>query len=181
MFIALVSLLLSIHAGTVKAKELSSDETVQNEQETNEADLLTDSGNQTILRFQTMVGVNPPFTGTANPIRGITGGGLPWVLSDARGILKADGTLRVRVRGLVIPVAPFNGTNPAPNFRAIVSCMSVDNTGTPIIANVQTGLFPANTLGDSNIKEKIALPKPCIAPIIFVTSPTGAWFSATGF
>jgi len=26
----------------------------------------------------------------------------------------------------------------------------------------------------------VGLPQPCIAPIVFVTSPTGAWFAATG-
>jgi hypothetical protein len=27
----------------------------------------------------------------------------------------------------------------------------------------------------------VDLPSPCIAPIVFVTSPNGAWFAATGF
>jgi hypothetical protein len=26
----------------------------------------------------------------------------------------------------------------------------------------------------------VSLPSPCIAPIVFVTAPTGAWFAATG-
>jgi hypothetical protein len=26
----------------------------------------------------------------------------------------------------------------------------------------------------------VALPSPCFAPIIFVTSPTSAWFAVTG-
>ncbi len=175
LLVALAFLVIS--AGNISAKEQKGDETP----DPTEVEDEMGPSNPTILKFRTMVGVAPPYTGTANPIRGISGGGLPWVLSDGKGMLRADGTLRVKVRGLVIPVAPFNGTNPAPNFRATVSCMSVDDTGAPIIANVQTGLFPANTLGDSDIKEKLDLPKPCIAPIIFVTSPTGSWFSATGF
>ena len=31
------------------------------------------------------------------------------------------------------------------------------------------------------ISDTIVLPQPCIAPIVFVTSPGGAWFAATGF
>ena len=34
--------------------------------------------------------------------------------------------------------------------------------------------------GDAEIEAKLDLPNPCIAPIIFVTSPTGSWFSVTG-
>jgi hypothetical protein len=43
-----------------------------------------------------------------------------------------------------------------------------------------TDLFPASPAGDSHIRDTVALPSPCVAPIVFVTSPTGAWFSATG-
>jgi hypothetical protein len=161
LLVALALLFMNITAGNIAAKQ--------------EDDSLPE-----VLKFHTMVGVAPPFTGGDNPIRGIPGGGLPWVLSEGRGLLQSDGTLKVKVRGLVIPVEPFNGTNPVENFRAIVSCLSVDEGGNPITVNVQTGLFPANTLGDSEIKETLDLPEPCIAPIIFVTSPGGAWFAATG-
>ena len=136
--------------------------------------------NPVILSFDTMVGVDGPYKGATNPIRGINGGGAPWVIAEGRGVLKADGSLRVKVRGLVIPISPFNGTNPSATFRATVSCMTIDELGNATVENVQTAAFPANTLGDANIKEKIDLPSPCIAPIIFVTSAGGAWFSATG-
>jgi hypothetical protein len=52
--------------------------------------------------------------------------------------------------------------------------------------NVTTGLFPA-TLGpaasgggNAIIDTTIAVPYPCIAPISFVTSPGGSWFTVTG-
>jgi hypothetical protein len=64
---------------------------------------------------------------------------------------------------------------------AIVSCLSKDAGGNAITANVQTGLFPADTAGNSEIEDTVSLPEPCIAPIVFVTSPGGAWFAATGF
>ncbi len=144
----------------------------------------------TILRFKTMVGVPVQFTGTQSPIRGINGGGLPWVVTDsAKGRLRTDGRLNIDVRGLVInPAAasPLAGTNPSATFRATVSCETVMN-GAPAVVNVQTEQFPATTGpanqggGDSRINAIVDLPRPCIAPIVFVTSPAGAWFAATGF
>jgi hypothetical protein len=90
----------------------------------------------------------------------------------------------VKVRGLVLarraPVpANLQGTNPVPQFKAIVSCVTADGAAVTTI-NVETDLFPASPAGDSHIRDTVALPSPCVAPIVFVTSPTGAWFSATG-
>jgi hypothetical protein len=36
--------------------------------------------------------------------------------------------------------------------------------------------------GDSTINAQVSLPQPCIAPIVFVTGPTGTdvWFAVTG-
>ncbi len=135
-----------------------------------------------ILEFDTMVGLSQAFTGTQNPIRGINGGGLPWTLTSASGELKANGHLEVRVTGLVFAAGPNTGSNTVANFRAIVSCLKADGT----VENVITGNFPA-TLGpaasgggNANIEADLTLPQPCIAPIVFVTSPGGAWFAATG-
>src|SRR5512135_2950381 len=64
----------------------------------------------TIMEFGTMAPVTGPFVGTANPIRGINGGGLPWQISSAHGELSGSGKLEVSVRGLVLfdgpPVPP---------------------------------------------------------------------------
>lgn len=137
-----------------------------------------------VLQFNTMVGVPRPYTGPDNAIRGVPGGGRPWVIEFAKGKLSPDGDIDVMVGGLVIdpnePV-PVAGTNPSPFFKAIVSCMSKDATGSAVIVNVSTQNFPADTAGNAHIKDTITLPQPCIAPIIFVTSPTGSWFAATGF
>ncbi len=141
-----------------------------------------------ILEFDTMVGVPRPYTGATNAIRGVPGGGLPWVVSSVEGELKASGELEIQVFGLVFdPNDPdviargIGGTNTVPNFKAIVSCLSKDANGNPTTVNVSTGLFPADSAGNSKIEAQVSLPQPCIAPIIFVTSPGGAWFAATGF
>jgi hypothetical protein len=137
-----------------------------------------------VLRFHTMAPVTGPYVSTPNPLRGIPGGGLPWVIKSARGSLDSDGHLVVRVRGLVLadqsPVpAALRGTNPLPDFRAVVSCQSIGAGDSATIANVTTGDFAANSAGDSTINASVNLPSPCIAPIVFVTGP-GFWLAATG-
>lgn len=141
-----------------------------------------------ILEFGTMIGVPRPYTGTTNAIRGVPGGGLPWVVASAEGELSANGRLEITVLGLVLdPNDPAviasgrAGINPSPTFKAIVSCLSKDAAGNPTTVNVSTGLFPADSAGNSHIEETLTLPQPCIAPIIFVTSGGGSWFAATGF
>jgi hypothetical protein len=135
-----------------------------------------------ILAFDTMVGVPQAFTSNAQPqlnIRGIIGGGLPWVIGRGTGGLSADGDLNVKVRGLVLA-----GTlaNPVATFAATVSCLAADGT----TVNVRTAAVPA-TLGlasagggNATIKADLMLPHPCIAPIVFVTNSGGSWFASTG-
>src|SRR3954454_6583486 len=136
-----------------------------------------------VLAFHTMVGVTEPFTGTANPVRGLGGGGLPWQLDRARGRLRSDGRLEVRVEGLVLarraPVpANLQGTNPISQFRVIVSCLT---PAQPEGADpIKTDLVDASPDGDARIDTTVDLPTPCVAPIVFVTSPGTAWFAATG-
>jgi hypothetical protein len=145
------------------------------------------AGMPTIYEFNTMVGVPRPYTGNANPIRGINGGGFPWVIGSANGELKANGKLEVKVQGLVIDpndpnaiTAGVAGRNPSATFIAIVSCLSKDASGAATTSNVQTKAFPASSTGNSKIEDTVSLPQPCIAPIVFVASPGGAWFAATG-
>ncbi len=146
-----------------------------------------------ILEFNTMVGVPKAYTGKLNPIRGIDGGGLPWVINSANGELNSNGNLVVNVRGLVLDpndpaviAAGLAGVNPVAEFKVIVSCQSLDASHNAIITNVSTAAFPATTGpastggGDAHVETHLVLPRPCIAPIIFVTSPGGAWFAATG-
>jgi hypothetical protein len=136
-----------------------------------------------VLEFNTMIGVPRPYTGATNAIRGVPGGGVPWVIEFGRGKLSPDGSVDVLVKGLVIdpnePIA-IAGTNPSPVFKVIVSCLSKDANGSAVTLNVSTQNFPADSAGNAHIKDTISLPQPCIAPIIFVTSGGGNWFAATG-
>ncbi|MDI6854905.1 MAG: hypothetical protein QME75_15035 [Deltaproteobacteria bacterium] len=145
------------------------------------------TGKETVLEFKTMVGVDGPFLGNANPIRGVPGGGRPWVLDLAHGRLRADGDLDILVKGLIIPASegPQFGINPAGAFRAIVSCLTVDGFGNVVEENIITDPEDTQMIGDpengdAHIRARIDLPDPCVAPIIFVTSQGGSWFASTG-
>jgi hypothetical protein len=139
-----------------------------------------------ILKFDTMVGVPSGLIGTNSqtPLRGISGGGIPWTVADASGELRANGHLEIEVQGLVLAAGANAGSNPVGTFRGLVSCVKSDGT----FDNILTDPFPATTGlasaggGNATIEADLTLPQPCIAPIIFVTSGTsGAWFAATGF
>jgi hypothetical protein len=137
-----------------------------------------------ILEAQTMVGVPAGLTGAQalTPLRGIAGGGIPWTLASGKAELSATGHLEIKVRGLVLATGANAGSNPAATFRGLVSCVRADGT----FANILTDPFPATTGpasaggGNSKIEATVALPSPCIAPIVFVTSAGGSWFAATG-
>jgi hypothetical protein len=47
------------------------------------------SGGGTVLEFKTMVGVDGPFRGAANAIRGIPGAGAPWRIDDVSAVTAA--------------------------------------------------------------------------------------------
>jgi hypothetical protein len=132
---------------------------------------------RTVLKFETMAPVVPPYTGPANPIRGVNGGGVPWKVASAEGRLRADGRLTIEVDGLVLV---STGVNPSPTFRGVVSCLSSDAAGAPTTVNVSTDTVPATSTGNAEINAKVALPSPCFAPIVFVTSGGGNWLAVTG-
>jgi len=133
-----------------------------------------------ILAFDVMTPVVSPYTGSSTPIRGINGGGVPWAIASGSGELTTGGALKVEVQGLVVA---STGSNPVANFKAIVSCQTVDG----LVTNVSTGLFAASPGlasaggGNADIEAQLTLPSPCIAPIVFVTSAGGSWFATTGF
>ncbi len=132
-----------------------------------------------VLEFDTMAPVVAPFTGTANPIRGIAGGGVSWQIASARGELSRDGSLELEVNGLVIVAS---GVNPVSAFRAVVNCLTADSPTDGV--NVFTDPVPATATGDAKFEAQLDLPHPCVAPIVFVTNgktaAPGAWFAATG-
>ncbi len=137
-----------------------------------------------VLDAKVLGPVSEPYTGATNAVRGVSGGGLPWVIGDASADLRADGRLHVDVEGLVLarraPVpANLQGTNPIPRFGAIVSCLTTVG-GAATTANLATSTVPASSAGDAELDTTVNLPSPCFAPIVFVTTPGGAWLAVSG-
>jgi hypothetical protein len=124
------------------------------------------------LQFESMTPVTGSAVGTVND-RGLTGGGKPWMITSGTGELDRDGRLHVSVTGLVIPVAPFNGTNPLSQFAAVVSCLTPRHG----IVNLLTAPVATNPAGNATIDTTVALPRGCHKPEVFVTSAGGAWFA----
>ncbi len=141
-----------------------------------------------VLNFDTMVGNTAPFIGAAGRMRGIDAAPLPWTVESVQGELNADGRLNIDVDGLVLandPSVPasLRGTNPVPFFAGVVSCLT-SGSGGVVRRNLITANFPASMPGGvAHIHQVVNLPQPCVAPVVFVTSPgpTGfVWFAVTG-
>lgn len=126
-----------------------------------------------VLKFDSMTPISGNLVGT-DAIRGVPGGGLPWAVESARGRLDENGKLKLKVTGLVLA---DSGTNPAPTFRGLVSCIGDDGTEA---APVATADFPTDVDGNVIIEETLSFSGPCLAPIVFVAGPEGQWFAVTG-
>src|SRR5262245_38899960 len=143
------------------------------------------SSRSVVLRFSTMYAVDGPFVGEENPIRNIPGDGLPWAIRSADGVLLSDGTLTIAVRGLVFTKDPevppaLRGINDEDHFRGIVSCLTEEGDSVGL-SNVATVGFPATRSGDAFISQRLKLPNPCVAPIIFVAAgDEDDWLAVTG-
>jgi hypothetical protein len=137
-----------------------------------------------LIDTKSLVGVQAPYLGATNPIRGVNGGGLPWVVGHGELQVRNNGRVELEVEGLVIdptnPVAiarGIAGTNPSPTFKVIVSCQTLGGTA-PV--NVSTETTPASADGNAELDTMVSLPSPCLAPVAFVASGTGAWFAVNG-
>jgi hypothetical protein len=117
-----------------------------------------------------LVGVpNPPVT-----IAGVNGAGHAWTLDKGNAKLFSDGRVNLRVKGLVL--FP-EGTQPAANVRVAVSC----NGGATASDIVRSDPVPLSQPdGDMHFNDRLTLPSPCFAPVIFVTSTAGNWFAVSG-
>lgn len=140
-----------------------------------------------LIAFGSMYGVDGPFVGEGNAIRGVPGDELPWEVEGfAKGFLSTSGHLVIAVKGLVFkddPSVPpeIRGTNDETEFRGLVSCLTEEGDSV-VEANVVTPGFPANTEGDSFINARLELPNPCVSPIVMVLAGSeDKWFAVTGF
>ena len=111
-----------------------------------------------------------PSVPTDPMFHGVAAGGAPWVLKEGQVRLSERGRLDLRVRGLVIPVAPGNGTpGPVNTISASLYCGADSDT----MAAATTGQVPIARDGDARIEDHITVPGTCLSPVILV-HPNGS-------
>lgn len=120
-----------------------------------------------------------PSVPTTDPmLNGNNPGGVPWVLKRGEAKLRADGTLRVEVHGLVIPVAPFTGTpGPVTTVSASLYCSASTK------AQGTTPTVPISMTGDAFMQGTVTVPAKCLQPTVLVHPNGGAttYIAASGF
>ena len=92
-------------------------------------------------------------------------------------MLGADGSLEVKVEGLVLATT---GANPIAQLQGDRQLRGDRWDDAAVTTNVSTGLVPRHDDRGFEDRGHGALPDPCFAPIVFVTSPGGSWFAVTG-
>jgi hypothetical protein len=113
-----------------------------------------------------LVGSSTPANGGVTLFDTVNPGGKNWVVDEGSVRVDRNGRLEVRIEGLVIPDAPFNGTNPVATVSATLVCNGVPGTPTsPSPLSV-----PA---GNGRIRAMVTVPTPCLAPAVLV-NPNGA-------
>lgn len=115
-------------------------------------------------------------------IHGVAPGGVPWVLDRGSVRLKADGNIRVEIKGLVIPIA--HGTFPAGTALPVTTVSASLYCAPDSLATVATTkTVPISASGDATLVDTIALPATCLAPIALVHPNGGAtaYIAATGW
>jgi hypothetical protein len=117
-----------------------------------------------------------PSVPTDPAIDGVKAGGVPWVLTRGEARLRHDGDLQVRLRGLVIPIAPFTGTaGPVKTVSASLFC-----GGTSVGTTPQA---PLSTTGNAEFDGMVTVPAKCLQPTVLVNpnGNTAAYIAASGF
>ncbi|HEY2006300.1 MAG TPA: hypothetical protein VGG87_07600 [Solirubrobacteraceae bacterium] len=111
-------------------------------------------------------------------LNGAIPGNAPWVLKRGEARLARDGDFRVSLRGLVIPVAPANGTpGPVVTVSASLYC------GAATTATGTTPSVPISRAGNADMFGHFRVPAKCLAPTVLIhpNGAAGAYIAASGF
>jgi hypothetical protein len=109
-----------------------------------------------------------------NVVRGVNPPGQLWTIADLRADVKADGSIKVRGRGLLLAGGNGIGGNAGQSVRATLLC----EVANPVLHD--TGLVPLELNGDFRIDDVLnpAPPADCASPVLLIRNPGGAWFAA---
>jgi hypothetical protein len=142
-----------------------------------------------LARFDGGIGVIPVQSGAGpvnpdgtfpnvklNIVRGVPPGAGPWRIADLRADVDADGSIKVRGRGLLLASTNSIGQNANQRVFATLICeaaapfveRSTALTGVPLEAN-----------GDFRIDDVLnPAPSDCASPVLLIRNTGGVWFAA---
>jgi hypothetical protein len=116
---------------------------------------------------------------TRNVVRGVNPAGQIWVIADLRATVKADGSIKVDGRGLLLAGGNAIGTNANASVFATLICEpaapfvehNTDATGVPLEPN-----------GDFRINDILSpAPNGCASPVLLIRSAANRTWFAAGF
>jgi len=153
---------------------------------------LSAAAEDSLVKFKGGIGVIPvsagvaiaPTLGTAltvesvnrNIVRGVQPPGQIWVIADLRADVKADGSIKVKGRGLLLGGGNGIGGNAGQSVRATLIC----EAAAPFTLHDTDPVVPLEANGDFRIDDVLnpAPPAVCASPVLLIRNPAGAWFAA---
>lgn len=107
-----------------------------------------------------------PSLPTDPAFHGVAAGGVPWVLTRGDVRIKLRGRFELKLRGLVIPNPPGDGTaGPVHSVSASLYCGADSNTA----AADTTATVPLSARGNARIRDRsFSVPATCLAPVVLV-------------
>jgi hypothetical protein len=150
---------------------------------------LSATADDSLAKFRGGIGVIPVSSGTGeatppnpnqngnvnrNIVRSVQPPGQIWVIEDLRADVKADGSIKVDGRGLLLGGGNNIGTNANQSVRATLIC----EAAAPFVLR-DTNLVPLEPNGDFRIDDVLTpAPVDCASPVLLIRNPGGAWFAA---
>jgi hypothetical protein len=126
-----------------------------------------------LARFDGGIGSQPLRAGgLTNDVNNTQPGGRPWVISDLKATVSADGHIRVDGRGLLLAGGGTIGTPAGQSVHARLFCGGA--------ASDTATLVPLEANGDFRINDVLlpTPPSPCLTPVLLIINGANAWFAA---
>src|SRR6266581_6124691 len=141
-----------------------------------------------LVKFKGGIGVIPVSSGAGlnadgtspnvnrNVVRGVNPPGQIWRIADLRADVKADGSIKVRGRGLLLAGGNGIGGNANQSVFATLICEAT----APFTLHNTDPVVPLEPNGDFRIDAVLDPPPPavCDSPVLLIRNPAGSWFAA---
>ena len=153
---------------------------------------LSAAADDSLVKFKGGIGVIPVSAGVAvaptlataqtvesvnrNIVRGVQPPGQLWRIADLRADVKADGSIKVSGRGLLLAGGNGIGGNAGQSVRATLIC----EANAPFTLHNTDPVVPLEPNGDFRIDGVLdpLPPAACDSPVLLIRNPNGAWFAA---